>query len=75
MTDESTTAVSTGRKHLEFTVPADIDLLTVRLYGPVEDGQLLQWAYPTLTTTGEYQQLKQLYSLDYFNGDTMPKIQ
>ena len=72
---DATAPVSIGRKHLEFTVPADIDLLTVRLYGPVEDGQLLQWAYPTLTATGEYQQLKQLYSLEYFNGDTMPKIQ
>lgn len=72
---DATTPASIGRKHLEFTVPADIDLLTVRLYGPVEDGQLLQWAYPTLTTTDEYQQLKQLYGLDYFNGDTMPKIQ
>lgn len=72
---DTTTAVSIGRKHLEFTVPADIDLLAVRLYGPVEDGQLLQWAYPTLTTTGEYQQLKQKFGLDYFNGDTMPKIE
>ena len=72
---DATTAVSIGRKHLEFTVPADIDLLTVRLYGPVEDGQLLRWSHPTLTTTDEYQQLKQLYSLTYFNGDTMPKIE
>lgn len=72
---DATTAVSIGRKHLEFTVPADIDLLSVRLYGPVDDGQLFQWAYPTLTTTDEYQQLKQKFGLDYFNGDTMPKIQ
>ena len=72
---DTSTVVGIGRKHLEFTVPADIDLLTARLYGPVEDGQLFQWAYPTLTTTGEYQQLKQKFGLDYFNGDTMPKIQ
>ncbi|MBM6981173.1 MAG: hypothetical protein I3I97_02855 [Bifidobacterium thermophilum] len=72
---DASTPVSVGRKHLEFTVPADIDQLGIRLYGPVEDGQLFQWASPTLTTAGEYQQLKQKFGLDYFNGSTMPKIQ
>ena len=56
-------------------MPDGATILNLRLYGPVEDGQLFQWASPTLTTAGEYQQLKQLYSLDYFNGDTMPKLE
>lgn len=72
---DASTPVSVGRKHLEFSVPDNVDMLAVRLYGPIENGQLFQWAFPTLTTAGEYQQLKQKFGLDYFNGSTMPKIQ
>lgn len=67
-----------GRKVLRFTLPDDAITLTLRLYAPVTKGSLFQWWRPILTRTEDYQRLKDGtvtgQPMDYFDGDTMPKV-
>ncbi|MCI5861961.1 hypothetical protein [Bifidobacterium boum] len=63
-----------GRKALQFTVPDDTTGFGIRLYAPAAKGSAFQWWHPILTRTADYQRLQSL-GVDYFDGDTMPKIE
>lgn len=65
-----------GRKKVQFTLPSDATELHLRLYAPREQHGTFQWRHPILTRADDYQRmLNGIWgqSMDYFDGDLMPR--